>query len=387
MPLLSLVRLLSTLLSLGLLVLMAYFAWTWYDGKLIRQADGDIVRVREDWRLWLTLALFAWSFLGKFLFVPLLARPDRGERSREDRGTGQKIATANGSEVYVEVLGRPDQPTLILTHGWAMDSTIWHYAKLALAKNFRIIVWDLPGLGQSKGPISLENFAASLGSIMQWSGTGKVVLVGHSIGGMTIQTLARDQPALFADRVAGVVLLNTTYTNPLKTMILPRLMQAIRWPLLEPVMRLTIVIEPLAWLGAWQSYLSGMAHLANRIGFGKYVTRSQLHHVTLLATKNRPANIQKGNLAMFRWDATGALGKTGVETLLLAGELDIVTKPEASAEIARQAPRASLRLIDGVNHMGMLERADLYNAEIGRFASTMFGGAAPLHSGGSDAMA
>ncbi len=53
------------------------------------------------------------------------------------------------------------------------------------------------------------------------------MLVGHSIGGMTIQTLARDHPELFGREVVGVVLLNTTYTNPLKTMILPRLMQAL----------------------------------------------------------------------------------------------------------------------------------------------------------------
>lgn len=364
MPLISLVRFLTTLLSLGLLVLTAYLAWSWYDGDLIRQADGDLVRVREDWRLWTTLALGAFSLVGKFAFVPLLAASDKGERSKEDRGTGQIERMGTGADIYVETLGRADGPTMILTHGWAMDSTIWHYAKRALGQRFRVIVWDLPGLGRSKGEISLENFAANLGSLIEWSGASKVVLVGHSIGGMTIQTLARDNPTLFDQRVAGVVLLNTTYTNPLKTMILPRLMQGIRWPLMEPIMRLTILLEPLAWLSAWQSYLNGTAHLANRIGFGKYVTRSQLNHVTLLATKNRPGNIQKGNLAMFRWDATGALAKTGVPTLLLAGDVDIVTKPEASSEIALQAPAATLQVIEGVNHMGMLERADDYNARV-----------------------
>jgi pimeloyl-ACP methyl ester carboxylesterase len=383
MPLLSLVRLLTTILSLGLLALAAYLAWSWYDGDIIRQADGDLVRVREEWRLWTAAALLAFSFLGKLVFVPLLARPDRGEHSREDRGAGQVVTMANGSEIYAEVLGPQGAPTLILTHGWAMDSTIWHYAKLALGRAFRIVVWDLPGLGQSKGEISLENFAANLESIIEWSGSDKVILVGHSIGGMTIQTLARDNPALFRQRVAGVVLLNTTYTNPLKTMILPRFMQAIRWPLLEPVMRLTILLEPLAWLSAWQSYLSGSAHLANRIGFGKYVTRSQLNHVTLLATKNRPGNIEKGNLAMFRWDATGAIANVGVPTLLLAGEADIVTKPQASSDIARQAPAASLQVVEDVNHMGMLERADLYNAKIGAFASATLGMPSTLDGSGA----
>jgi pimeloyl-ACP methyl ester carboxylesterase len=208
--------------------------------------------------------------------------------------------------------------------------------------------------------------------VIAWSGAERVVLVGHSIGGMAIQTLARDHTALFERHVAGIALLNTTYTNPLKTMILPRFMQAIRWPILEPVMWLGIVLQPLIWLSAWQSYFSGMAHVANRIGFGKYVTRSQLNHVSLLATKNPPGNVNKGNLAMFRWDATGALSKSLVPALILSGEVDIVTKPIASHAIARQAALATEEVVEGVNHMGMLERADYYNERIGAFADQVF---------------
>ena len=367
MPLLSLVRFVTTLISLIILGFVVYLLWMWSDGELVRQADGDLVRVRPDWALWTALALGAFSLLGKNLLLPLLARPDKGEPSHEDSGKGQIISAAHGAQIYVEELGSEHPNTIVLTHGWAMDNTIWHYAKRDLSRQFRVIVWDLPGLGKSKGEISLENFAASLAAVVEHSGADRVGLVGHSIGGMTIQTLARDNPAFFNTRVAGAVLVNTTYTNPLKTMILPRFMQAIRFPLLEPIMRLTILLQPLAWAGTWQSYLSGMSHLANRLGFGKYVTRSQLNHVSLLSTKNPPGNIQKGNLAMFRWDATGALGQSSVPVLLLAGELDIVTKPEASTDIKQQARGASLEVIEGVNHMGLMERADVYNAAMIRF--------------------
>jgi pimeloyl-ACP methyl ester carboxylesterase len=94
--------------------------------------------------------------------------------------------------------------------------------------------------------------------------------------------------------------------------------------------------------------------------------------VTLLSTKNPPGNIQKGNLAMFRWDATGALGTTGVPVLLLAGELDIVTKPEASTAIAQQARSATLEIVPEVNHMGLMERSDVYNAAMIRFFAQVF---------------
>jgi pimeloyl-ACP methyl ester carboxylesterase len=184
---------------------------------------------------------------------------------------------------------------------------------------------------------------------------------------MTIQTLMRDHPQL-QDRIAGLVLLNTTYTNPLKTMILSGPLLALQRPLLEPAMKLVMALRPLIWLFKWQSYLSGSAHLANRFGFGKYVTRSQLEHTTLLATRSDPGLLARGDLAMFHWDATAALQHVRRPVLVIGGDADIVTKLEANRAIAEQTEIASLRVVPGVNHMGPMERADLYNSLIADFA-------------------
>lgn len=192
-------------------------------------------------------------------------------------------------------------------------------------------------------------------------------MVGHSIGGMVIQTLIQNHPQILASHVAGVVLVNTTYTNPLKTMVFSRLAQALRRPLLEPLMRLTILLTPIAWLCAWQSYLSGSAHMANRLGFAGDVTRSQLNQTALLATRNSPAVSVKGNLAMFRWDASEALQSIGVPTLILTGDSDIVTKVEASKGLMRSAPRGELAIVPRANHMGFLERFSDYNQLIEDF--------------------
>lgn len=219
--------------------------------------------------------------------------------------------------------------------------------------------------------VTLPAFAEDLRRVVMSSGDERVVLVGHSIGGMMIQTLVRDHPDFIRDRVAGVVLINTTYTNPLRTMIFPRLVKALQKPVLEPVFHLMAWLQPLFWLGAWQGYLSGSAHMANRLGFGRYVTRSQLEHTTLLATRNPPAVQALGNLAMFHWDATGALRDLGVPLLALGGALDIVTKPDASQVMAADAPSAELEVIDGVNHMGFLERADSYHLAIETFVASL----------------
>ena len=54
---------------------------------------------------------------------------------------------------------------------------------------------------------------------------------------------------------------------------------------------------------------------------------------------------------------------------VIGGDMDIVTRLEASRIIAaerrtpnaeRRTPNASLHVVDGVNHMGCLERADIY---------------------------
>lgn len=375
MPLFFVVSIFTTLLSLSILGGSGYLLWTWWQGEWLTSPDGVLVRVRDDWRLWTGLGLAAWSLLGRVILTPLLAKPDKRVTAPQ-RGAARVLAGASGSVLHVETHGRADAPPIVFTHGWGLDSTIWRYAREDLSDRFKLVLWDLPGLGASKAPrdgrVCLPDFARDLEAVLAAAGSKPAVLVGHSIGGMTIQTLVRDNPAI-QDRIAGLVLLNTTYTNPLKTMILSGLVQALRKPVLEPLMRLTAWLQPLAWLMAWQSYLSGSAHLANRLGFGRFVTRSQLEHVTLLATRNPPGVQAKGNLAMFDWDATGALARFDKPVLVIGGDKDIVTKLEASRVIARETATADLRVIEDVNHLGFLERADLYNGLIAEFVRSVQG--------------
>jgi pimeloyl-ACP methyl ester carboxylesterase len=371
MPLLSLIRFFGILISLIILGVTAYLLWTWYTGETFVDTNGNVVRYREDWRLWVGIGLLLWSFAGKFVIAPLLAGADK-RPSRFAHQGGQTLKSAT-RQTHVEESGQ-GVPTVILTHGWSLDSSVWAYAREDLGKRFKLITWDLPGMGRSKigsrQDIDLSVFAAELRRLIETHApSGPVVLVGHSIGGMTIQTLAKEHADLFGRNVVGVVLLNTTYTNPLKTMVLSGLMQALRKPVLEPAMRMTMLLQPLVWLMAWQSYLSGSTHIANRFGFGKYVTRSQLNHVSLLTTRNAPGNVAKGNLSMFAWDATGALANVGVPVLVIGGAMDIITKPEASKTIAATNSGAQLQIVEGVNHMGFLERPDVYNEAIATFVA------------------
>jgi pimeloyl-ACP methyl ester carboxylesterase len=367
-----LLRQFFALISLLILAAAGYLLWTWYQGDWVRDSNGILVQIRHDWRLWTGAALLLWSFLGRSVVRLLLARPDT-DPMRLERATGQIIDSPSGAKLHVESFGPADAPPLVLVHGWSQDSRMWFYAKRDLARQFRVIVWDLPGVGKSKRPsggrVCLEDFAEDLATVVAFAGKPTVV-VGHSIGGMSIQTLARDRPALFGSAISGVVLCNTTYVNPLKTMILSGLARAIRWPVLEPLMRLNIILLPFAWASSWQSYLSGSTHMSTRIGFGKYVTRSQLDATAWMMTVNSPAVSARGDLAMFRWDSRMAMAQVNVPLLVIGGDKDIVTKLEASRTIANAAS-GQLTVIEGVNHMGPVERADLYNEAIASFAGPL----------------
>jgi pimeloyl-ACP methyl ester carboxylesterase len=357
------------LLSLTILAAAGYLLWSWYDGQLVRTVAGELIRERDQWRLWTGLGLLAWSFLG-FRLVPLLLARRDTRRTLAKRGGGQMVASPTGSSLYVETHGPAGAPPIIFTHGWGMDSTFWHYAKQDLGDRFRLLLWDLPGLGRSQaanlGAVSLSAFAIDLAKLIDFAGR-PAVLVGHSIGGITIQTLIRESPQLQA-RVAGIVLLNTTYTNPLKTMVGSRLFLTLQRPVLEPMMKLVIALQPFFWVLKWQSYLSGSSHMAHRLGFGKFATRSQLEHTTLLSTRNPPGVLARGDLAMMQWDATGVMSRFRVPALVIGGDLDIVTKLEASRKLASESEMATLQVVEGVNHMGPMERADVYNRSIAEFA-------------------
>jgi pimeloyl-ACP methyl ester carboxylesterase len=381
MAIITIPRLLLSLLSLAILAGAIYLGWSWYEGFDVVYRDGSIRHFHgEAWRLYTAIGLLGWSLLGRF--VVLMFMPAGKNDPVEERADSSMVIAPDGSALHVETLGLKAGPTIVLTHGWGLNSTAWWYTKHALAARYRLVVWDLPGLGRSKPPkdgkFTIDRFAEALGAVVRSSGSGPVILVGHSIGGMTTQTFFRACSEDLRRQVAGVVLVDTTHEDPLQTMWLSPLWRALRWPVIEPMMWLTILLSPLAWLSSWQGYLSGSNQLVMRLtGFGRYATRGQVDFTARLVCKGSPGVQAKGNMAMFRWKATEVLPTIQAPMLVLVGAKDIVTLPSASRLIAGTAPRARLIEIDGGGHMGFMEVADAYNAAIATFAEESFSAAAP----------
>jgi pimeloyl-ACP methyl ester carboxylesterase len=378
MPLLVLSRVVSTAVSLTVLALSFYLLYSWLAGQPVATADGTIVREHESWRLVTGLVLLGWSFLGRHVVLPLIARPDGEGRFELSRGQVHQVEGEAG-RLSVDLTGRPEHDVIVLTHGWGLDSRIWTRLRRRLAGAYHVVAWDLPGMGWSRrrrgADVGPDAFAADLARLLRHVGEGKVILVGHSIGGMTLQSFARNHPQIMAERVRGVILLNTTHTDPSRTMWASRLAQALRAPVIEPILKLTALLGPVAQFSAWQSYLSGSAHLANRIGFSSEVTRAELDRTTRLTTFN-PQGVQaKGDLGMLRWDSGEGLrqlSQHGAPVLVIGGGKDVVTKVEASRTIAAAVRGAELRVVENANHMGFLEQHERYAEEIEAFARKAF---------------
>lgn len=369
MPIISVPRLLMALVSWAILIAGLWLLWDFAQGREALDAHGVLVRLHPDrWRAGLGGGLIAWSFLGRF--VVLMLMPEGGGEA--DRAPGRRIDGPEGANLQVETAGSAG-PVLVMTHGWGLNASVWARMRGLLQDRFRVVTWDLPGLGRSSQPahgrLSIDLFALALGRVVEAAPEGPVILIGHSIGGMTTQTFWRACPQAVRARVRGIVLVDTTHENPLKTMIASGLWQALRRTLIEPMCWLTILTWPLVWLSAWQSYLSGSSHLVMRLtGFGRHARRGDVDLAARLSAKGSPAVQAKGNLAMFRWRITEDLPAIPVPVLLLVGDKDIVTLPRASDEIAALARDARVKRVEGCGHLGFLERCDAYGAAIAAFA-------------------
>lgn len=362
MPLDFLLRSLANLVTIAIIGGGSYILYQWYEGDL----------VSNRW-LFLGAGLLLWSLLG-FLPILLFRRPGRDEPKPIRSSRVQRIPRPDGSEIHVEFYGPEQAPTLILTHGWGPDSLVWYYAKKQLTDQFRVIVWDLPGLGKSKKPknrdYSLEKFASDLNAVLDVAGDQPAILLGHSMGAMMLLTFCRLFPERLGQRVAGLIFVDGTYTNPLKTTILSKLLLALQKPLLEPLLYLTIALSPLLWVMSWLSYLNGMTLLTTEIsGFTGRETRGQLNFSSLIGIKAPPGVLARGVLAMFRFNETATLPKISVPMLVIAGKSDIATRLFANERISQEVPRAELSILAPGGHMALMERNQQFAEVVRAFSN------------------
>lgn len=319
-------------------------------------------------------SLVAWAVAGRWLLLPFLGTDKLSEPKETHSGSTQKIKRPDGSELHVEFYGPTDAPVLVLTHGWAQDGTGWYYLKRDLAQRFRLIVWDLPGQGQSVGPsnndYSLDKMAADLEAVIKLA-ERPVVLVGHSLGGMVIQTFCRLFPQHLKKRVTGLVLMDTTYANPLKTARWGAFWRALQAPLFVPLWYTTIALSPVVRVLNWLGYLNGSWHLSKRfLGFAGRQTWKQVDFACRMSIKGPPSIPARMALASVKFNEWNTLSQISVPVLVLAGENDRLTRFDVNQQLQQRIPDARLVSFRPGGHYAMLEHHAAFSQAVADFADS-----------------
>ncbi|MFD0538007.1 alpha/beta fold hydrolase [Actinomadura luteofluorescens] len=149
--------------------------------------------------------------------VRLRPDPDAAEPFGELRGREMSVRADDGVPLHVEVDGPDDAAlTVVFCHGYTLNQDSWHYQRRDLRGSLRLVFWDQRAHGRSgrgePGDATIEQTGDDLRAVLEAAvpPDRPVVLVGHSMGGMSIMALADRHPELFGSRVVGVALVNTS---------------------------------------------------------------------------------------------------------------------------------------------------------------------------------
>ena len=120
----------------------------------------------------------------------------------------------------VNRLGKPRRrvqpdPTIVFVHGYALNLDCWHFQRAYFRGKHRLVFYDQRSHGRSgrsdKAHATIDQLGDDLRQVIdELVPEGPVVLVGHSMGGMSIMAFAERHRDLFDERVTGVALMSTS---------------------------------------------------------------------------------------------------------------------------------------------------------------------------------
>ncbi|MCU1601236.1 MAG: alpha/beta hydrolase fold protein [Frankiales bacterium] len=279
----------------------------------------------------------------------------------------RRVVADDGVPLHVEEVG-PERAdlTVVFCHGYTQQLAVWHYQRIALAEEHvgKLVFWDQRSHGKSgrssAGNATIDQLGRDLRAVIDGCApTGRVVLVGHSMGGMTIMALADQYPALIGDRVTGVALIGTS-TGKLASVTfgLPAAMQHVTGRVL-PYLTKGMRGRPQLFEGG-RRLGTDLAFVATkRAAFGVDEVSPSLVEFVEKMTADTPVDViaEFYDTFMAHDKLKAAQKLRDVETLVLVGSKDVITPVSHSRTLAAALPDAQLVVVEGAGHMVQLEKA------------------------------
>ena len=298
--------------------------------------------------------------------------PEAGEPFGAIRGAPAEVAGHDGTRLHVEELGQG--PCLVFAHGFSLTQDAWHYQRRDLPARYRCVFYDQRGHGRPGRPerddYSLAALAGDLKAVLDWTGEQRVVVVGHSMGGITALQFAERFPEELGARVAGLVLIGSTYLDTVRGMTAAVSAWGAAWA------QRTLITGAFRLLGQdpvranqLRRRGSDLGYLGTRLfGFGPSPSPSQVAFIDETLAGTDVEVWAKVFPSLIDFDLSESLEAVGVPTLIAVGDRDRLTPPAAARHMADRIPGSRLVVLEGAGHCAFLEAHEVVNAQIAALA-------------------
>lgn len=258
-------------------------------------------------------------------------------------------AMINGIKVDYALEGKAKAPVLVLVHGFPFSRAFWKGQVAALKRDFRVLTYDLRGLGKSQlgpAPQPLEAYVDDLIALLDKLKLERVALAGLSMGGYIALRAAQREPGRFW----ALALCDTRADADSD----------------EGKLKRASGIKGIREKGV-DVYVRAM--LPNLFAAATLQSRPAAPKALLAIMKASKADGMCNALAAMagRTDTTSALARFRMPVLVLGGDEDKLSPPDVAQAMVARIPGADWVLLQGAGHVSNLDAPEAFNRALGEF--------------------
>ena len=257
------------------------------------------------------------------------------------------LVPANGLKIYVEQVGHG--PDVLLIGGLGDTVESWQFQLDGLA-GYRLTAFDNRGAGRTampEGPATVEAMADDAAGVLRALDIPSAHVAGFSGGSIIAQELALRHP----ERVRSLVLQSTW---PVMDTYMRRFAELVRW-----------LVDAAPSERAFLQWFFTFIYTARAHNNG--TVDQIIEEVLAFPHKQSPGNTQRTLDAFVDHDTSERLAQIAAPTLVLAGGLDMTSRPELCRAVAELIPGAQYEVMEEESHQPFQEVPDDWNARVDAF--------------------